>query len=165
MRRDIVALPSSPVSPLSTVCRCQGSGRGHHCVCEQVLCFTTQKKRTGSVEGMVGSGAIDKPVVCVNYSKVQSSLQSQWICSKMKYEQSLTFPLTPPLFISISFFLCSSYCFPCVLNDATLRTHFCLHLFRGPVAIRLPQHRHGSPAEGGGADKDSHHAVRCQRHP
>ena len=38
-------------------------------------------------------------------------------------------------------------------------------LYRGPAAIRLPQHRHGSPAEGGGADEDGHHAVRCQRHP
>lgn len=37
--------------------------------------------------------------------------------------------------------------------------------FRGPAAIWLPQHRHGSPAEGGGAHKDGHYAVRRQRHP
>lgn len=42
---------------------------------------------------------------------------------------------------------------------------YCLYLHRGPVAIRLPQYRHGAPAEGGGADTDGHHAVRCQWHP
>lgn len=42
---------------------------------------------------------------------------------------------------------------------------FCLHPFRGPAAIGLPQHRHGSSAEGGGTDEDGHHAVRRQRHP
>ncbi len=41
----------------------------------------------------------------------------------------------------------------------------CLHPSRGPAAIWLPQYRHGSPAEGGGADEDGHHVVRCQRHP
>lgn len=37
--------------------------------------------------------------------------------------------------------------------------------FRGPAAIWLPQYRHGSPAEGGGAHEDGHYAVRRQRHP
>lgn len=36
---------------------------------------------------------------------------------------------------------------------------------RGPAALRLPQHRHGPAAEGGGENQNRHHAVRRQRDP
>ncbi|KAG5851440.1 hypothetical protein ANANG_G00093420 [Anguilla anguilla] len=36
---------------------------------------------------------------------------------------------------------------------------------RGPPPFRVPQHRHGPPAEGGGAHPHCHHAVRGQRQP
>lgn len=60
--------------------------------------------------------------------------------------------------------VCFSWCL--TLNAVNSHLLFRLLLsywcFRGPPAIWLPQHRHGPPAEGGGAHPDGDDAVRRQ---